>query len=254
MMLPAAAVLSTIGEDAPALARRLGLGLEVAEYCTAWRMDREFPATPRQVCQSMEGVERFVFHAPFNELCPAAVDPLAVELAEKRWWQAVKLAGRYGIRRMVVHSGYVPWIYHKEWFEDRSVEFWRRFMRDFPQEGFLYLENVMEDGPELLCRIVQRVDDPRFRLCLDLGHAHAELSRTPLMAWVEACAPLLGHVHLHDNRGGEDLHLPLGEGTAPVEEALIRLETLCPGLTYTVENMRAAPSVAWLERHGFWEG
>lgn len=103
-------------------------------------------------------------------------------------------------------------------------------------------------------RIVQRVDDPRFRLCLDLGHAHAELSRTPLMAWVEACAPLLGHVHLHDNRGGEDLHLPLGEGTAPVEEALIRLETLCPGLTYTVENMRAAPSVAWLERHGFWEG
>lgn len=42
--------LSTIGEDAPALARRLGLGLEVAEYCTAWRMDREFPATPTGKC------------------------------------------------------------------------------------------------------------------------------------------------------------------------------------------------------------
>lgn len=67
--------LSTIGEDAPALARRLGLGLEVAEYCTAWRMDREFPATHRQVCQSMEGVERFVFHALLTSCAPLRWTP-----------------------------------------------------------------------------------------------------------------------------------------------------------------------------------
>ena len=34
--------LSTIAPDAAEEARRHGLGLEIAEYCTAWNMDEQF--------------------------------------------------------------------------------------------------------------------------------------------------------------------------------------------------------------------
>ena len=37
--------LSTIAPDAAEEARRHGLGLEIAEYCTAWNMDEQFETT-----------------------------------------------------------------------------------------------------------------------------------------------------------------------------------------------------------------
>ena len=245
--------LSTIGEDACALAAQHGLGLEIAEYCTAENMDGGFARADDAVRRALAASDRFVFHCPFSELCPAAIDPLARELTEKRYRQAAALSRNYGILRLVIHAGYIPLVYFPSWFTERSVLFWRRFLESFPPDMEICLENVMEDGPDMLVKIAAAVDDPRFRLCLDLGHANAAMSRTPPLDWIGPMAPWLSHVHLHDNRGDWDLHAPLGEGTVPVREALERLEREAPGVTYTVENMTAAPSVRWLTENGFLE-
>ena len=37
--------LSTIDPNAHLTAKKYGLGLEIAEYCTAWNMDQEFAQT-----------------------------------------------------------------------------------------------------------------------------------------------------------------------------------------------------------------
>ena len=42
-----------------------------------------------------------------------------------RFRQTVQAALALGIRRIVVHSGYIPLVYFQEWFTARSVEFWR---------------------------------------------------------------------------------------------------------------------------------
>ena len=55
-------------------------------------------------------------------------------------------------------------------------------------------------------------------------------------------------MHLHDNDGAADLHLPLGAGALPLKPWLEALEQARP--TYTLENMDAAPSVHWLEEQG----
>jgi len=242
--------LSTIADDACALAREWGLGLELADFCAASNMDEGFPAAEPALRRELASAKRFVFHAPFSELCPAAVDPLAVELARKRYRQAAALARRCGAARMVVHSGYIPLIYYKSWFLDRSVGFWRDFLRAEPDLTLL-LENVMEDSPELPAQIAAGVDDPRFRLCLDVGHANTRVSDVPPEEWVGAFAPYLAHVHLHSNDGDMDLHAPLGEGTVDVPEILRRAERACPDVTYTVENMHAEPSVRWLAENGY---
>ena len=243
--------LSTTAEDALELAREHGLGLEIAEYCTASNMDDAFPDTDRRVCAAMKGIRRFIFHAPYNELCPAAIDPRARSLALDRYRQAGELAAAYGIGTMVVHSGFIPLVYHPDWFIPRSVAFWRELLTQLPREISLCLENVMEPGPDMLLQIVREVDDPRFRLCLDVGHANTRVSSVPVRDWIPENAPFLSHVHLHNNDGDMDLHRCLGDGVLDMEEILELLDRFCPEATCTIENMTAADSVRWLGEHGY---
>ena len=58
--------LSTLAPDAAELARSRGLGVELAEYCTAYNMDREFAGTDAVVQAELRGNPRPIQHAPFN--------------------------------------------------------------------------------------------------------------------------------------------------------------------------------------------
>lgn len=69
--------LSTIDPAAPALAARWGLGLEVDEFCTAMDMDDPALFAPRDAAVRAYGERARVFHAPYSELFPCAVDPEA---------------------------------------------------------------------------------------------------------------------------------------------------------------------------------
>ena len=242
--------ISTTAEDGEELARAYGLGLELAEYCTAENMDARFDETDAIVRRKMTAAKRFTFHAAFNELCPAAIDPLIVEIAEKRYRQAVKTAQYYGVKKMIFHSGYIPFVYYKSWFVEKSVAFWKRFLRDFPADMMICCENVMEGAPDMLVEIADAVDDPRFCLCLDIGHANCVISDVPVADWVDSFAPRLAHVHLHNNAGSWDIHAPLSEGSIPMKDIICHLEEKCPGVTYAIENMNAGQSVDWLRKEG----
>ena len=243
--------LSTTASDAPALAREYGLGLEIAEFCTASNMDRDFAAADGQVRAAVQGVDRLTFHAPFNELSPAAIDPLVKEVTFRRYRQAIGLAPRYGAKKLVIHSGFIPRIYFPSWFSAQSVPFWREILRDTPEDMTLCVENVMESAPDLLLEIVQSVDDPRFRLCLDVGHAACMGTDMDPESWIRAMGPWIAHVHLHNNDGMQDLHRPLGEGVLDMEAILTALEERCPDATLTIENIRAEDSVCWLRERGY---
>ena len=82
--------LSTIAADAAGTARRYGLGLEIAEYCTAYNMDEHFPETDAAVRGKLAGIARVTLHAPFNELFPCAIDPRARVLAADRFREGVR--------------------------------------------------------------------------------------------------------------------------------------------------------------------
>ena len=73
--------LSSVARDAARIARRFGIGIELAQFCTASNMDEHFGETDALVHADMALAPRFMFHAPFNELYPAAIDPRARALA-----------------------------------------------------------------------------------------------------------------------------------------------------------------------------
>ena len=236
--------ISTIAQDAADTARKYGLGLEIAEYCTAWNMDEKFPETDAAVRQKIAGVENRVFHAPFNELFPCAIDPKARALAASRYRQAIRLAKDYGAAKIIIHGGYNPMLYYPVWYIEQSIVFWRAFLREDPGIRIV-LENVLEEQPQMLIDIVKGVDHPSFKLCLDVGHVNA-YSPVPVMDWLETCAPYLDHFHLHNNDGTRDAHWELPRGSIPMTELLHRAEESCPNTTATLEVPESAASVKWI--------
>ena len=238
--------LSTIADDAVQTAREFGLGVELAQFCLAENMDKTPPDVQASLDAALE-VPRRVFHAPFAELCPAAIDPLVRAVTRRRFLQAAALAKRYGAEKMVVHSGFIPLVYYPEWFAPQSAAFWREFLNDV--DGLtLCVENVMETSPDALRQIAEQVNDPRLRICFDVGHAFCQSGE--LAPWLDALAPYSSHVHLHNNHGTFDEHLGLPDGTLDMATVIRQLEALAPQATYTLEVRSARASVEWLLKEG----
>lgn len=244
--------VATMAKDAAKIAEKYGIGIEIDEFCTAVNMEGEnFEPMDQDVKKKMASSHRHILHAPFNELFPAAIDPLALKLAHQRYNQSYELARRYGISRMVVHSGYVPYVYVKCWFLWRSADFWKRFMDDKPDDFHIMIENVLEDEPYTLSELISNIDDRRVTACLDIGHANC-FSVLDLTEWVETMGPCLGHVHIHNNNKSYDAHAPLGEGNIDMNLILNSLmQHASANITYTVENMECTESLKWLAANGW---
>lgn len=240
--------LSTIASDAEQVAKEYGVNLEIAEFCTAWNMDEKFDEVDKDLQKKMEGISKSLLHAPYNELFPCAIDKKARALAAARYRQAIDLAKHYGASKVIVHGGYNPWIYFPVWYTEQSVLFWKEFLQEDPGVEIV-LENVLETEPEWLLDIVKGVDDPRLKLCLDIGHVNA-YSKIPVMEWMESWAPYISHFHIHNNDSSWDTHNALDDGSIPMKELLRRAEELCPNASFTLELMEDQSSMVWLEENG----
>lgn len=241
--------LSTIDPNAHTLAKKWDLGIEIAEFCTAYNMDREFPTVDPQVREKLGYSDRFVLHGPFNELFPCAIDPEIREMAARRYRQAMELARGYGIKKLVIHGGFQPFMYYPVWYVGQSIEFWKEFVKTMPEDMVICLENVLETEPYMLKDIVSGVDDPRIRLCLDVGHVNA-YSKIPVQTWLEDWAPYLSHYHVHNNDTSADTHRPLYDGSMDMVHLLKEIQHLTPGASVTLELVESESSLQWMKEAG----
>lgn len=243
--------ISTIDDNAHALAVKYGLGIECAEFCWAQYLDRERDAHIEKARADTEGIENLWFHAPFAEISPCAIDPMVRALTKERYLQSLDTAHKLGIKRLVIHGGFIPNVYYPEHYVSASIVFWKELLSEMPSNILIALENVMEPEPSTLVKIAKGVNDPRLGLCFDIGHANCDITEKKPLEWIGPMAPYLKHVHVHDNTGGRDLHMPIGEGNIPIERILTKIAELCPDATFTIENMNAEPSVKRLIEMGF---
>ena len=243
--------LATIAAGADETASRFGLGLEIDEFCTAANFDADFDRWDGVARAHLAHSDRFVFHAPFAELCPCAIDPMVRDVTMRRFRQAAALSRAYGIRRIVVHSGFIPHVYYPVWFVEQSARFFRALL-DAEPEVAICVENVLDDDPAPLMDLADAVDDPRLGLCLDVGHANA-VSKIPVRQWLKRLAPRLMHLHLHDNDGTFDFHLPPGDGKIGFPELFDFLDERVPAATWTFECPDASGCIRKLVSFGLIE-
>ncbi|MBN2111355.1 MAG: sugar phosphate isomerase/epimerase [Methanosarcinaceae archaeon] len=68
---------------------------------------------------------------------------------------------------------------------------------------------IFGQRPEEMLEILERTDRKNVGMTLDVGHAN---TMGLLDEFVEKCRSKLSHMHIHDNHGEHDEHLPLGQG------------------------------------------
>ena len=244
--------IATICASWRKIADKYGMAIELDQYCQAENMEAPRREKVQAVIKKdLKTYRAPVLHAPFNELFPAAIDPRARALAMERFRDAAALALDLGVKRMVVHSGYVPFVYFKQWHIPRSVEFWTEFMADMPDDFEIMIENVLDDEPDMLAEIAKGVNDPRVGICYDVGHANV-VSEVGQDGWMETLAPYLKHLHIHNNDGKADYHRGFTEGT--VDIAKILDDVIAIGredITLTAELITGADSFDWLQEKGY---
>ena len=246
--------IATFSENAIEVIDRYGFNIELNDLCISESLDHDqvrdtMKRMKREIAAS--GAKQAIIHGPFTEIIPASIDHRAVELGLNRLNEAHGVADKLGINRMVVHSGHMPLLYFKEWHRDKSLYFWKAFMQDKPEDFIIYIENVFEDEPLMLKEIIEELDDSRIQICLDVGHANAATCDDyDIHDWIRILGPMIGHLHLHNNDGKEDLHGPLHAGVMDMSAVLDSVKTYCrQDVTMAIESRACASSAEWILKH-----
>lgn len=141
-------------------------------------------------------------------------------------------AGIMGVKTLVFHPKTVPsasWYARKESLETNIEAFKQYGEWAEPYDLTLAIENMIEkpkgrrfgSGPEELLELLEALNDPRFAICWDTGHAHmAGINQTEALKQI---GPNLKALHIADNHGEKDEHLAPLQGTIewpPIIETL----------------------------------
>ena len=154
-------------------------------------------------------------HGPFWDLCPGSLDPLIRQTSLHRLRQLFDFMEPFDPVQVVCHTGYDPrhHISHRSVWVEHSLAIWEPLVLEAERRKIpLLLENVWEEDPGLHAELFEHIDSPYLGFCLDVGHQHT-FSTTPLVTWLHALSDRLQEIHLHDNDGTRDAHLPVGRGS-----------------------------------------
>ena len=216
----------------------LAVGLQPEIYFNGFTLDRLSPAEVEKTSESLRGKDVPVtFHAPFMDLNPGAVDERIREITAFRFEQVFKLVPRFQPRSIVFHPGYDRWRYDDDvdLWRKNSLLTWEPLVTKAETLGVkLALENVFEENPEPLRKLLEEINSPFLGYCMDAGHGHL-FSEVPLVEWIEVLGTRLLEVHLHDNHRQADEHLPLGRGNIDFPSIFSRINEKKLHPIYTIE-------------------
>jgi len=194
-------------------------GLEI--YLSSRTLDSMKPAAlASHINEKLPFVPGFTLHGPFMDLSPGAVDSSVRESTLRRFTSVIEVAGLIGAQCVVFHSGYEKWKYDhsiEPWLGN-SLEFWPDVLRKAKDAGTrVAIENIYEEDPGGLKLLMDGLDTSAAGICFDTGHFNI-FSRLPLKAWMDKLGEHIIELHLHDNKGDRDSHLPPGDGTFNFDE------------------------------------
>ena len=191
-------------------------------------------------------------HGAYIDVNPFSADRDFALLSKKRVHESCAMAVRVHASNIVFHCSCFPFL--RGDYLARHAELAASFYAEIAAQYGLhvFLENSMDLDPDPLAEIMQHADRRYVNCCLDIGHAN--YSRAPLEKWFETLGDRIGYLHLSDNHGLFDEHLPLGAGTVPWEKADGLYRSLNQNIpvtleTGTVENTER--SAQFLAEHGY---
>ena len=200
----------------------LGIPFEYNDFMYPGIMDRK-NEVERRVCAYMRvnrDRSQDTLHGPFLDIAVHSDDRLIRKTSDYRIRQACEIAVRLQVKGIILHTNIIPNFYesnYRQGWIDRNEKYMTALLRNYPGL-FVYMENMFDEEPDCLVALAERMKSKRFKICLDI--AHANISKTEIATWEEACAPYIAHYHINDNDGRVDAHLPVGDGNIEWEHVI----------------------------------
>lgn len=205
-------------------------------------------ATPKKILAQKKSIQAFLGHYQLGIMghLPTFVSTsdLYESLREASLQETVKAleaAAELGIQKVVLHPGYVTGM--GKFLPERAKRYGMESIEAvlkkanrlgltlcienmFPQAQFLSKPHEFEEVFEAF---------PEIRLTLDLGHANLGGDRNRALEFIQRFGYRIGHIHVNDNFGREDSHLPVGAGTIDFEKIIRTLKETPFDETMTLE-------------------
>jgi sugar phosphate isomerase/epimerase len=176
-------------------------------------------------------------HGPYMDLSPGGADEKVRLATVDRYRQTFEAAKELRPRAVVLHGGYDERRFDGDvslWL-GQSLKTWPEFIKEAERlNTVIAVENIFDDGPAPLKALVESLSSPNFRICLDAGHLKL-FSEASMEEWFSEIGGFIAEVHIHDNRGKIDDHLPLGDGIIDFQLFFRLLKNHTRDPIYTIE-------------------
>lgn len=218
-------------------------------YIGSTSIDTITPDDARRLKDSLEWEHTLSIHGPFMDLSPGAIDKKVAAASLERYLQVISLSKILKPEVVVFHSGYEKWKYagNVDLWLNQSIKTWRAVMDEAEKIGVkVAIENIVDEEPGHLKYLAEKMDHPLFGLCLDVGHREL-FSKLSTAQWAEGMHPYIFELHLHDNLGEKDDHMPIGDGQVDFTGLFGKLKELGANPVYTLEAHSAQEAVKSME-------
>lgn len=165
-------------------------------------------------------------HAPFFDLAPGALDQKILAVSREKLHRAFDLIDIFHPQAIICHLNFESNKHGykiDDWFAATLETFSQLLAKAAANQTTMALENTYETGPGQHLRLMEALNSPFARICLDTGHMLA-FAKGSWQSWLPAL-PWVGHLHLHDNQGDTDTHQAIGRGNFDFAGFLAALAT-----------------------------
>ncbi|WP_295611708.1 sugar phosphate isomerase/epimerase [uncultured Methanobrevibacter sp.] len=170
---------------------------------------------------------KYSIHAPFMDVNIASPQDQSRLNSIAQIKSSIDLANEIDAEAVVVHPGLISFLANK-YFKKEVYEFANDSIKeigDYAKD--LGVLATIENMPNFESMIYQNIVDlnqmlveNEMYMTLDIGHAN-HVGYAP----DEMIFDSIKHVHVHDNLGDDDTHLPLGEGSIDLKYIINTLES-----------------------------
>ncbi|MHA2393813.1 MAG: sugar phosphate isomerase/epimerase family protein [Promethearchaeota archaeon] len=183
----------------------------------------------------------FSIHAPWADTNLSADDDLIREWILKRIRASIRFTSDLDGHSLVIHPGWLTatdrFMKGRAWeLNLRSIRWLLRYANEYGVD--LLMENVPQSKPYLLVSVSDFemfYEEIEFDLGMVLDIAHSHLQGETL-DFIYRFGEKIQHVHVSDNHGESDEHLPIGDGSVDWQKTLGALEKIGYSGWVTVES------------------
>ena len=170
---------------------------------------------------------KYSIHAPFMDVNISSPQDQSRLNSIAQIKSSIDLANEINAEAVVVHPGLISFLANK-YFKKEVYEFANQSIKeigDYAKD--LGVMATIENMPNFESMIYQNIVDlnqllveNEMHMTLDIGHAN-HVGYAP----EDMIFDSIKHVHVHDNLGDDDSHLPLGEGSIDLKYIINTLES-----------------------------